>query len=248
VSHSLYFLTATLLAGQAGDARPMPQAGAPVVVESAPIYVDGQGQAGNYQPQRRGLFARIGGWFGGVFGRNRQSAPTYDNNPQIINGQLINGRPINGQIIQQQPLNTNEPPLPGKTTTVVPQQSSMAPAAAAAIAQVSHGPSNAALDLPVVEKFKNKVGHEADYSWLTGQLYRLEGGNGALWVVRYATAEERDAHGGSVLLAPSIDMRNFRDGDLVSVKGQVLNGGRHSEQIACPVYRAEDVNLLERGD
>jgi hypothetical protein len=210
------------------------------------MYMDSQG---NWQPQRRGLLSRIGGWFGGVFGRNRQSAPSYDGNPQIINGQIINGRPSNGQIIQQ-PLTTTEPPMPGtgKTSLIVPQQSSMAPATAGAIAQVSHGPSNTALDLPVVEKFKTKIGHEANYSWITGQLYRLEGGNGGLWVVRYANAEERDAHGGSVLLAPAINMRNFRDGDLVSVKGQILNGGRNSEQIACPVYRAEDVNLLERGD
>jgi hypothetical protein len=221
-----------------------------MIVQSTPIYADGQGQVDGYPPQRRGLIARIGGWFGNVFGRNRQSTPSYDGNPQIINGQIINGqpaggqiinsRPINGQMIQQQPPNTNEPPLPGKT--------SLAPAAATAIAQVSHGPSSAALDLPVADRFKNKVGHEGDYSWVTGQLYRLEGGNGGLWVVRYAVADERDTHGGSVLLAPSIDMRNFRDGDLVSVKGQILNGGRHSEQIACPVYRAEDVNLLERGD
>jgi hypothetical protein len=223
----------------------MPQAGAPLVAEPTPIYVDGQGQVGSYQPPRRGLFARIGDWLGGVFGRNRQSAPSYDGNPQIING-----RKLNGPIIQQQPLNTVEPPMPGagKVSTGVPPQGAMAPAAAAAIAQVSHGPGGASLDLPVAEKFKHKIGHEADHSWVSGQLYRLEGGNGGLWVVRYATAEERDAHGGSVLLAPAIDMRNFRDGDLVSVRGQILNGGRHSEQIACPVYRAEDVNLLERGD
>jgi hypothetical protein len=206
------------------------------------MYVDSQG---NWQPQRRSLLSRIGDWFGERFGRNRQ----YDGNPQIINGQIINGRPINGQIIQQ-PLTTTEPPLPGtsKPAVVAPQQSSTAPAAAAAIAQVSHDPSTTTLDLPVVDKFKNRIGHEADYSWITGQLYHLEGGSGGLWVVRYATAEERDKHGGSVLLAPAIKMGNFRDGDLVSVKGQILNGGRHSEQVACPVYRAEDVNLLERGD
>jgi hypothetical protein len=112
VSHSLYFLTATLLAGQAGDARPQPPSGAPLVVESTPMYVDGQGQPGNWQPPRRGLFARIGGWFSGVFGRNRQGTPSYDGSPQLMNGQSSNGRPSNGPIIQQ-PLNPGEPPMPG---------------------------------------------------------------------------------------------------------------------------------------
>jgi hypothetical protein len=112
VSHSLYFLTATLLAGQAGDARPQPPSGAPLVVESTPLYVDGQGQPGTGQPPRRGLFARIGGWFNGLFGRNRQGTPSYDGSPQMLNGQISNGPPSNGQIIQQ-PLNPSGPPVPG---------------------------------------------------------------------------------------------------------------------------------------
>lgn len=245
MNHSLCFLAATLLTGQAGDARPMPQPGTAVVMPSSPqIYMDGQGQTGNWQPQRRGLFSRIGGWFSGRFGRNRQSDPVYDNNGQIMNGQIINSRII------QQPLNTNEPPVisPGKTSMMMPQQGQLNAATQAAIAQVSHDPSSAAMELPVAEKFKNRIGHEADYTWLSGQLYRLDGGTGALWVVRYATAEEQDKHGGTVLLAPAVNMQNFRDGDLVSVKGEILNGGQKSEQMACPVYRASEVSLIERGD
>ncbi len=251
VSHSLYFLAATWLAGQAGDARPMPQAGQNVIVETAPGgYVDGQG---NWQPQRRGLFSRIGSWFGGRFGRGNSSTPYYNGNGQTIqpNGQIIQP---NGQIIQQ-PGFTNEPPLAGgkvsMTTSpfqpnVSPLQPSVVVSArvpleqAAPQAQAEH----VQLDLPVADKFKNRLGHEADYTWITGQLYRL----GNMWVLRYALAEEKDRHGGSVLLTASADMQNFREGDLVAVVGQIINGGRHSEQIPCPVYRATEVNLVERGD
>ena len=245
MNHSLCFLAATFLTGQAGDARPMPQAGGGTIIQSAPqVYMDGQGQAGNWQPQRRGLFSRIGGWFSGVFGRNRNSDPAYDSNGQIINGQMINGRII------QQPMNTNEPPvgIPGKSSMMMPQGGDMNAATSVAIAQVSHDPNAPAMDLPVADKFKNRIGHEADYTWLSGQLYRLEGSTGALWMVRYATAGEQDKHGGTVLLAPAVNMQNFRDGDLVSIKGEILNGGQKSEQMACPVYRASEISLIERGD
>jgi hypothetical protein len=258
VSHSLYFLAATWLAGQAGDTRPMPQAGPGVIVESAPGgYVDGQ--AGGWQPQRRGLFSRIGGWFGGWFGRGNSGGPYYNSNGQIIqgngpmiqgNGQVIQG---NGPIIQQpmiqqpavQPRNTNEPPLPGdKVSLDAPVPGSVVVSARQPLDQASPQAEPSQLDLPVADRFKNRLGHEADYTWVVGQLYRL----GNMWVLRYALAEEKDRHGGSVLLTTAADMQNFREGDLVSVQGQILNGGRHSEQIPCPVYRATEVSLVERGD
>jgi hypothetical protein len=279
VTHSLYFLTATWLAAQAGDARPMPQTGgpqiggAPMVIQSGPIYTDGQiqGQTGNWQTQpqqaqqpRRGLLSRIGGWFGGMFGRNRQPQGTtiYQGNGQTINGPIYQGPVI------QQPVNTTEPPIAGsgkvsmtapqngqvlvtdssemighQGETAVPQQTQTP------ISQVSHEPAKGPrMDLPLSEKFKNRIGHEADHSWLTGQLYRVKAGTNVLWVVRYATSEEQDKHGGTVVLAPAAGMQNFREGDLVSVQGQILNGGRASEQVACPVFRASEVSLVERGD
>jgi hypothetical protein len=251
VSHSLYFLAATWLAGQAGDARPMPQTGQAVIVESAPGgYVDGQG--GWQQPQRRGLFSRIGGWFGGMFGRNNSGSPYYTSNGQIIqgNGQIMQG---NGQIIQQpmmqqpavQPRNTNEPPLAGgKVSMGSPFQANVVVSARVPLDQASPPAEQTQLDLPVADRFKDRLGHEADHTWLVGQLYRL----GNMWVMRYAVAEEKDRHGGNVLLTTATDMQNFREGDLVSVQGQVINGGRHSEQIPCPVYRATEVSLVERGD
>jgi hypothetical protein len=240
VNQSICILTAALLTGQAGVARPMPQPGQPMVVEAAPVYMDGQGQVTTYPPPRRGLLHRVGGW---LFGRNR------NNNNMMIDG---NGQMINGPMIQQGPMNTNEPPMavPGKISLMPPgPQTEVVAAGSSPVTAAAHTPTAAAtLDLPISDKFKTRIGHEADYSWLSGQLYRLQAGSGVLWVVRYANADEQDKHGGSVLLAPAINMRNFRDGDLVSVKGEVVNGGRKSEQLAVPVYRASDVSLVERAD
>src|SRR5262245_60545404 len=176
VSHSLYFLAAACLAAQAADARPLPQVGGvpaqggdAVIVEQGPVYVNppGQVQTGGWQPQqpRRPVLSRIGGWFGGLFGRgNRQSQPMYQG------GGPIQG-PYNGQVIPQpviQPqLNTNEPPLPGagKVSVVVPQDGQVPVTEQGGVAQVAHGPgSTPRMDLPVAEKFKNRIGHEADYS------------------------------------------------------------------------------------
>jgi hypothetical protein len=236
VSHSLYFLAASWLAAQGGSPAPLPiQTNPAVTIEAAPPgYTDGNGAA---QQPRRGLFARFHDWWGGLFGRNRQpSSP--------VNGGGPVGAPNgNGVIIQQQPLpgvNTNEPPLavPNKVSAL----------GRAPIAQVAHEPARGGLDLPVSDRFRDRVGHEGDYSWITGQLYRIDAGNTPLWILRYATKEMQDQHGGTVLLASAVNMSNFREGDLVSVRGEVLNGGRHSEQIASPVYRASDVNLIERGD
>jgi hypothetical protein len=68
-----------------------------------------------------------------------------------------------------------------------------------------------------------------------------------IWVVRYATEETEDAHGGSVALVTSADMQNFRDGDLVGLRGEILSGGTPSQQFGIPLYRASEVNLIERG-
>ncbi len=242
MSHSFYFLAASWLAAQA--VQPIPVQGRPAVtVEAAPSgysEVDANGQGDGWRPQRRNLFTRVQGWFEGIFGRGRGSQPQMQ--PGGMNGGTINGG--NGVIIQQQPIpaiNTNEPPLavPGKVSALGTQ---------AGISQAAHQSGRGHLDLPVGEKFRDKVGHEADYSWITGQLYRIDGSSGGLWLVRYATAEMQDQYGGTVVLAPAVQMSNYRDGDLVSVRGEVLNGGRNSEQIAAPVYRASDVSLVERGD
>ncbi len=100
----------------------------------------------------------------------------------------------------------------------------------------------------VVKKdFVDSIGHADDYSWVTGQLFYVHAGGG-MWVLRYAGVDEVDGYGGSVVLTTAVSMRNFRDGDLVSVTGEVLKDGRATKYLGGPLYRATSVNMVERAD
>ncbi len=93
--------------------------------------------------------------------------------------------------------------------------------------------------------YLDKVGNAADYSWVTGQLYYIHA-DGGLWVVRYAPVDREDRYGGSVVLAPAVTMQGYQEGDLVTVRGEILNEGRASKYLGGPLYRATGVNLQQR--
>jgi hypothetical protein len=99
----------------------------------------------------------------------------------------------------------------------------------------------------IKQRFQEKVGHEDDYSWITGQLQYIHA-DGGLWVVRYATVDTEDKFGGSVVLAPTVNMKNFREGDLVSVRGEILSEQRASHAVGGPLYRAVAVDMIDRAD
>jgi hypothetical protein len=111
----------------------------------------------------------------------------------------------------------------------------------------AHKPNLAELTPPVAKKYEQKVGHEQDYSWITGHLFYIHA-NGGQWVVRYALIDEVDKFGGSVVLAPGVEMRNYREGDLVCVMGDVLNDSRASGSSVGAVYRVNTISLIERAD
>jgi hypothetical protein len=112
--------------------------------------------------------------------------------------------------------------------------SSSTPAYPAQVGQ----PKGVARDLGQIQaRFVQKIGHEEDWSWITGQL-QIE--NGA-YVVYYATPDTVDRFHGRLVLYPEIDMARFRAGDLVNVRGQVrtqANGGM--------LYVGQAVDLIER--
>ena len=99
----------------------------------------------------------------------------------------------------------------------------------------------------VAAKYKAMVGHEADYSWITGQLYYVHA-DGGMWVVRYANVGEVDRYGGSVVLTPTVEMRNFREGDLVNVCGEILNNGLPVRNLGGALYRVNSIQMIERND
>jgi hypothetical protein len=102
-------------------------------------------------------------------------------------------------------------------------------------------------DLEVRPAVAAQVGHEPNYSSITGHLHYVRA-DGGRWVLRYAGLDQEDRYGGSVVLAPAVEMRNFREGDLVRVYGEVLEGGRVSRSLGGAHYRVNAISMVERGD
>lgn len=86
-------------------------------------------------------------------------------------------------------------------------------------------------------RFVNKVGHEDDYSWITGQLEIVSNNR---YVIHFAPPEVVDRYQGSLPLSANIDTNRFRNGDLISVRGNLL------PQNGRTIYHAVTVDLIER--
>ena len=99
----------------------------------------------------------------------------------------------------------------------------------------------------VAAKHMTMVGHENDYSSITGQLYYVHA-NGGMWVIRYADVDQVDRYGGSVVLTPTVEMRNFREGDLVNVCGEILNNGLPVRNLGGALYRVNSIQMIKRND
>lgn len=120
----------------------------------------------------------------------------------------------------------------------------VAPAAVPGLLAISHEQEPPA---PAEIKKENvlKVAMADDASWIVGELHYVHA-DGGLWVVRYAPLDKEDRYGGAVVLAKGQDMSKFREGDLVFVKGSVLDEGRASKYVGGPLYRATSIELNER--
>jgi hypothetical protein len=94
-------------------------------------------------------------------------------------------------------------------------------------------------------RYETRVDRAADYSWLTGQLFYVHA-DGGLWVLRYAPLSTDDPKGGGVVLARDLPMDNYREGDLVKVRGEILSE-KGSSKLGAPLYRAHTIDLVERG-
>lgn len=94
-------------------------------------------------------------------------------------------------------------------------------------------------------RYEARVDRAPDYSWLTGQLFFVHA-DGGLWVLRYAPLWKEDPNGGSVVLARDVSMDSYREGDLVTVKGEILDSRRGSVFLGAPKYRARSIQLVDR--
>jgi hypothetical protein len=191
--------------------------------------------AESYPQQRRGLFSGLRNRLGNLFHRDS------DSEVQVMPGE---GAPyVNGTVTSvASPMSLAPMPM-GAATTAVPLVTTAEPPQAQPVVPVAAQ----TFDATVEKRFQEKVGHGEDYSWITGQLLYVHV-DGGLWVIRYASVGEEDKYGGSAVLAPAVNMKNYREGDLVSVSGEVLDQGRASPHLGGCLYRASTIDLIERAD
>ena len=196
-----------------------------VIMTPAPVYQ-------NPQP-KGGLLQRL-------FGRPQPAPPEYV--------QYLDAMPATGGVVQAgSPFNSN-----GSTHVVNRISTGMAPGQAPVVMESAmpvdlQDPNAPKVNLKVAAKNQDQVGHEEDYSWVTGQLFyvHLDGGR---WVVRYGLPDQTDKYGGSVVLAPTVEMKNFREGDLVCVTGRVVDERPVSPSLGGALYRADSISIVERSD
>ncbi len=132
-------------------------------------------------------------------------------------------------------------PLPSGTGAVIPQ-----PVAAPALEVTPRSVGGEAKSpFELNRRYESRVNHAPDYSWLTGQLFFVHA-DGGLWVLRYAPLWQEDRHGGSVVLARDLNMENYHEGDLVTVRGEILSE-KSSAFLGGPLYRAKTIELIEQG-
>jgi hypothetical protein len=93
-------------------------------------------------------------------------------------------------------------------------------------------------------RYETRVDRAADYSWLTGQLSYVHA-DGGLWVLRYAPIWKEEANGGSVVLARDVPMDSYREGDLVQVRGEILQQ-KASSSLGGPLYHTQSIQLMDR--
>ena len=93
-------------------------------------------------------------------------------------------------------------------------------------------------------RYVKRVSSAADYSKMTGQLFfvHIDGG---LWVLRYAPLSTEDGNGGSVVLPNDRKMDSYREGDLVSVEGKIINQ-KGVRRLGGPMYQAQAISLVDR--
>lgn len=239
MSVSIWLLTSACAVGAATDV-PVVQ-GRPMVVQTAAgqqvIYTQAPMQQVVYteaDPQmmpttvetepKRGLLSGLKDLF---YRDSPPRATTFSTNrPMVVQqapGQMV---PMQGQVI----------------ATSVPMPASNGIVQVGAQQMMTMNGQAAPVD--VRREFQNKVGHAEDYRWVTGQLFFLASDN--LWAVRFTSPNEPEQFGGCAVLAPGLEMGNAKDGDLVSVNGQVIPNVQGSRTVNSCFYKATNITPLER--
>lgn len=94
---------------------------------------------------------------------------------------------------------------------------------------------------PIRRDLANKIGRDEKFEWITGQ-FEIENGN---FVLYYATPETVDKYNGRIVLLPDkTDLKQYRRGDLISVRGQVSQ--RTTMQGMVAIYHVTLATLIDR--
>ncbi len=81
---------------------------------------------------------------------------------------------------------------------------------------------------------------------ITGRLYYLE--KEMLWVLRLKDTTGTNISSNRVVLSTAVDLGSFNNGDVVTVRGELLDQINAVEVFGSPLYRAYEVNLVERAE
>jgi len=229
VGHTFFLLTATVLAGQAPgtDVIKVPESPRTATL-------------GDPVPGEHPMWDRMRSW--SPFSRNNNEAVESNERPRLF--QRMQTR-WNG-LFQHHPSSDNSTVMPaltpqssGATSPGISAKHTEPPLAEPKsdsnlfVAPINfHAAPSSAAPKALSSSMAEKAGHDTDYTWITGQI-RKENGS---WVIHYSNPEVVDRYNGRLTLtAPAERMSSFRDGDLVSVQGQV----------AGSAYHATAVNLVE---
>jgi hypothetical protein len=257
-------MAASLLLGQTPDLPAGPSLG-PAAPSNSKVYVYNNGvlvpygdaQKTGQQPTtepHRPILSKLHSWFG-KRNNNNNSITNETAPPPLINSSPT---PIKGS--------SGAPSMPPAGSPTL-QGPVMAPTAAPATpsgdyprkmpmsfqgltpgSETNTGPAGAPLSTvalkslptaartPILPANANRIGRDEKFEWATGQL-EIEKGQ---YVLYYATPETVDTHNGRMVLNPQkVDMRSFHNGDLVSVRGQLVTGR------GTTVYQLTSADLIE---
>jgi hypothetical protein len=223
-------LAASLLLGQTQPAAP-----APLIIQQSPAQTVQQPAAprtglGWFSREDRPIITKIQNWF------KRDSQSTAQQPPFIqptVNSRVRETEPP--------PLAPITPTTPADFPRKLPSTVTPAPAKAVQQINLQQAADAPKVKSPILKQFAEKIGRDEKFEWITGQL-EIENG---VPVIYYSTPETVDQYSGRIVLMPQqVDMKSFRRGDLLSVRGQLAQ--RPALQGGTPVYRLTDANLIER--
>jgi hypothetical protein len=214
VHYTLCLLAATWVAADPPQSLPQPQTpeSAPVVIQQAAPMPTMVHPSEMYRPvrmQQPTLSDRIRSWFTPA-PRSASRAPMPSHRSQPISPASY-----------REPVRQHQQMLPMSKTQQMPQ---------------GLPTSRTAGMLSPAEL--QKVGHDPEYTWITGKLLRV----GGRWSIVYAGPDEIDRFGGSLPVVAPNNAAGVQEGDIVCVHGQVV-----SQNGRGAYYQAREVNLVERG-